>query len=99
MPSEGARAHRKEAIVNSTMDHMNSFTCPNVRVSHPVSGSEMAFATPNEVITQVPWSGDTPKSPEIAGMDTFAIDVSSTFMNVARDKAIVPIVSELPVNG
>src|SRR4051794_18027323 len=59
----------------------------------------MAFATPNEVMTQVPWSGETPRSPEIAGMDTFAIDVSSTFMNVASDSAIVPIVRALPVNG
>jgi hypothetical protein len=59
----------------------------------------MAFATPNEVITQVPWSGETPRSPAIAGIDTLAIDVSSTFMNVASDKAIVPRTRALPVSG
>src|SRR5438046_4372826 len=50
----------------------------------------MAFATPNEVMTHVPCSGDTPRSPAIAGIDTLAIDVSSTFMKVASDSAIVP---------
>ena len=32
-----------------------------------MSGTEIAFETANEVITQVPWSGDTPRSPAIAG--------------------------------
>src|SRR6266542_6809447 len=32
----------------------------------------------------------------IAGIDTFAIDVSSTFMNVASDSAIVPSASVAP---
>ena len=41
-------------------------------------------------MTQVPWFGLTPRSPAIAGSDTLAIDVSSTFMNVASDSAIVP---------
>jgi hypothetical protein len=59
----------------------------------------MALATPNDVMTQVPWSGDTPRSPEIAGIDTFAMDVSSTFMNVASDNAIVPITNAVPVSG
>src|SRR6266702_364783 len=97
--NDGASAHRNDAIVNSVTDHMNSFTCPNLRVSHPVRGRDIAFATPNEVMTQVPWSGETPRSPEIAGIDTFAMDVSSTFMNVASDSAMVPIVSALPVSG
>ncbi len=48
----------------------------------------MALATANEVMTQVPWLGETPRSPEMAGIDTLAIDVSSTFMNVASDSAI-----------
>ena len=78
---------------------MNSRTCPKRRVSQPVSGSEMALATPKEVMTQVPWSGETPRSPAIAGIDTLAIDVSSTFMNVASDSAIVPIASFAPVSG
>ncbi len=86
-------------MTNSTTDRVKSFTWPKRRVSQPVSGSEMAFATPNEVITQVPWSGDTPRSPEIAGIDTLAIDVSSTFMKVASDSAIVPSTSVEPVSG
>src|ERR1700728_1351867 len=86
-------------MTNSTVDAMNSFTCPKRRVSQPVSGSEMALATPKEVITQVPWSGDTPRSPAMAGIDTLAIDVSSTFMKVASDSASVPIASVAPVSG
>jgi hypothetical protein len=65
-------------------------------VSHPVSGSDIALATPNDVMTHVPWSGDTARSPAIAGIDTFAIDVSSTFMNVASESAIVPSASVAP---
>src|SRR5580692_9070467 len=59
----------------------------------------MALATPNEVITQVPWSGETPRSPAIVGIDTLAIDVSSTFMNVASDSAIAPSARLRPCNG
>jgi hypothetical protein len=68
-------------------------------VSQPVSGTEIAFATANEVITHVPWSDDTPRSPEMDGIDTFAIDVSSTFMNTASDTAMVPITSCAPSSG
>jgi hypothetical protein len=59
----------------------------------------MALATANEVMTQVPWSGDTPRSPAIAGIDTLAIDVSSTFMKVASDSTMVPSTSVPPVSG
>src|SRR3569832_900570 len=97
--SEGASAHRNDAMVNSVIDQMNSFTWPKVLVSQPVRGKEIALATPNDVMTQVPWSGETPRSPEIAGIDTFAMDVSSTFMNVASDNAIVPMVNAVPCNG
>ena len=68
-------------------------------MSQPVSGSEIALATPNDVMTHVPWSGDTPRSPAIAGSDTLAIDVSSTFMNVASESATVPSASVAPVSG
>ncbi len=64
-----------------------------------MSGSEIAFATPNDVMTHVPWSGDTPRSPAMAGSDTFAIDVSSTFMKVASDSATVPSASVRPESG
>ncbi len=43
---------------------MNSRTCPKRRVSQPVSGTEMALATANEVITQVPCVG---RDAEVAG--------------------------------
>jgi hypothetical protein len=33
-----------------------------------VSGTEIALATANEVMTQVPCDGLTPRSPEIAGI-------------------------------
>src|SRR6266545_1041720 len=35
----------------------------------------------------------------MAGIDTFAIDVSSTFMNVASDSATVPSASIAPESG
>ena len=54
MPREGASAQRNEAATNRNVDHVKSRTCPTRRVSHPVSGSEIAFATPKEVMTHVP---------------------------------------------
>jgi hypothetical protein len=47
----------------------------------------MALATAKEVMTQVPWLELTPTSPEIVGMATLAMVVSSTFMKVANDRA------------
>jgi hypothetical protein len=43
--------------------------------------------------------GLTPRSPAIAGSDTLAIEVSSTFMNVAADSAIVPHSRAEPSSG
>ena len=68
-------------------------------MSQPVSGTEMALATANEVMTQVPCAGLTPMSPAIAGMETLAIELSSTFMNVASDSAMVPNTSWVPCSG
>ena len=64
---------------------VNSRTAPKRCVSQPVSGIEMALATAKEVMTQVPCAGLTPMSPAMAGIDTLAIDESSTFMKVASD--------------
>ena len=50
-------------------------------------------------MTHVPWSDDTPRSPEMVGIATFAMDVSSTFMNTASDTAIVPSTSCPPCSG
>ena len=79
----GARPHNHDAITNRITLAVNSRTCPKRWVSQPVSGTEIAFATANDVMTQVPCVGLTPMSPEIAGIETFAIELSSTFMNVA----------------
>src|SRR3954454_8012658 len=93
------RPQRSDATMKSAVVARNRRTCPKRCVSQPVSGTEIAFATANEVITHVPWSGDTPRSPAMAGIDTLAIDVSSTFMNVASDSATVPSASVAPDSG
>ncbi len=86
-------------MTNRMIDVTNRRTWPKRCVSQPVSGTEIAFATANDVMTHVPCCGDTPRSPEIAGIDTFAIDVSSTFMNTASDNASVPRTSGAPCSG
>ncbi|KAF1066132.1 MAG: hypothetical protein GAK39_05110 [Variovorax sp.] len=50
-------------------------------------------------MTQVPCVVLTPRSPEMAGSDTFAIDESSTFMKVAAESAIVPHTRAEPSSG
>jgi len=77
----------------------NNRTAPNRWVSQPVSGTDMALATPKLVITQVPWFGLTPRSPAMAGMETLAIEESSTFIKVANDRARVPKRSWAPLSG
>ena len=59
----------------------------------------MALATANEVMTQVPWVALTPRSPAMVGIDTLAIEESSTFMKTADDKAIVPNRRARPCSG
>src|SRR6476661_1319204 len=95
----GARPHSHDAITNSRMLPVKSRTWPKRWVSQPVSGTEIALATANEVMTQVPCDGLTPRSPEIAGIETLAIDVSRTFMNVASESATVPRTSSAPCSG
>src|SRR5438552_14114203 len=95
----GASPHSHDMTTNSSTLPVNRRTWPKRCVSQPVSGTEMALATANDVMTHVPCDGLTPMSPDIAGIDTLAIDVSSTFMNVASDSAIVPIASAAPLRG
>ena len=64
-----------------------------------MSGTAIALDTANDVMTHVPWLVLTPTSPEMAGIETLAIDVSSTTMNVAADSAKVPATSWMPVSG
>src|ERR1700722_1040771 len=68
-----ASPHRSDAIVNNATDTTNVRTTPKRCMSQPVKGTDTPLATANEVITQVPWSELTPRSPLIVGMDTFAI--------------------------
>ena len=68
-----------------------------VRFLGEIENTEVATA--KLVMTQVPWLGLTPRSPAMAGSDTFAIDVSSTFMKVASDSATVPTASCAPLSG
>jgi hypothetical protein len=95
----GARPHSSEAIMNRITLAMNRRTWPKRWVMKPVSGTAMALATAKLVMTQVPCVVLTPRSPEMAGSDTFAIDESSTFMKVAAESAIVPQTRAAPSSG
>ncbi len=97
--SDHDRPHSQELATKSSTESTNRRTWPKRCVSQPVSGTVMALATANEVITQVPWVALTPRSPAIVGMETLAIDESSTFMNTAADRAMVPRVRALPSRG
>jgi hypothetical protein len=68
-------------------------------VSQPVSGIDTALAAANTVINHVPSSTDTPRPPEIFGIATFAIDVSSTVIKVASATAMVARTSWPPLRG
>jgi hypothetical protein len=75
-----------EVSANSNVQAVNRRTSPKRRVRKPVSGSEIAMLTANEVITQVLWSLLTPRLPAIVGSETLAIVVSSTCMKVASER-------------
>ena len=95
----GARPHSHEVITNKITLAMKSRTWPKRCDSQPVSGTAIALATPKLVMTQVPWFGLTPRSPAIAGSETLAIELSSTFMKLAADSASVPHMRAEPVSG
>src|ERR1700722_5307180 len=82
-----ASPHSREAMVNKATDMAKVRTTPNRCISQPVSGTDTPLATANEVMTQVPWSELTPRLPAIVGMETFAMEVSSTCMNVPSARA------------
>src|SRR5260370_7296538 len=95
----GASPQSHEEITNNKIAPTNTMICPIRCVSQPVSGIDTALAAANTVTTHVPSSTETPRLPEIVGMATFAIDESSTFMNVASATAIVARTSCPPFNG
>src|SRR4029077_20354041 len=86
----GASPHSHDATTNRIVARTNRRPEQKSCASQPVSGSAIAFDTGNEVMTHVPWFVLTARSPEIVGIETFAIDVSSTTMKVASDSANVP---------
>src|SRR4051794_11238565 len=95
----GARPHSSDAMTNRITLPTNRRTWPKRCDSQPVSGTAIALATAKLVMTQVPWFGLTPRSPAIAGSETLAMDVSSTFMKVAADRAMVPQTRAEPSSG
>ncbi len=95
----GAIPHSQDDTTNIRIAPTNSFTWPMRCVSQPVNGIDTALAAANTVITHVPSSTETPRLPEMVGMATLAIDVSSTFMKVASATAIVARTSWPPLSG
>lgn len=90
--------HAHDAMTKAIVDHIKSLTSPKRFASQPVIGIEIAFATPNEVITSSPLS-EEPRFPAIVGIATLAMVESSTCMNVAGDSAIVIMTSCAPSSG
>src|SRR5580692_2031905 len=59
----------------------------------------MPLATAKAVITQVPWSDETPRLPEMVGKETLAMVESSTCMKVPSASASAVIASGPPFSG
>src|SRR5574338_1296728 len=89
MPMLCDTPHMNEESTNSSVHAVNRRTSPKRRVRKPVSGSEIAMLTANEVITHVLWSLLTPRLPAMVGSETLAMVVSSTCMKVASDRPTV----------
>ncbi len=94
-----ATPHRNEAMVNSATEATKVRTGPNLAISQPEIGTETPLAMAKKVITQVPWSGLTPRSPEMVGMATLAMEVSSTCMKVPAAMAMAVKASAAPFKG
>ena len=95
----GARPHSHDASTNSRMlvgeqPHLAE------ALGQPAGQRHRDRVGDGEaVMTQVPWFGLTPRSPAIAGIDTLAIEVSSTFMNVGRRQRDRAQHERAPVSG
>src|SRR5271163_3356390 len=59
----------------------------------------MPLATAKAVITQVPWSDDTPRLPEMVGSETLAMVESSTCMKVPSASTRAVMASGAPFSG
>src|SRR5579885_3281004 len=91
--------HRTDASVNKMVESTYNRISPKRRASHPVKGSMIAWLTANEVITHVPLSGLTARSPAIVGIATLAMETSRTFMKMPSDKDSVSRINRLPLSG
>src|ERR1700730_8851099 len=82
-PRLGANPHRNELTVKIATHVMEKRWRPINDDIQPESGNTIAFDTRYEVSPQVDSSAPAERFPEMCGSATFAIDVSSTSMNVA----------------
>ena len=89
----------QEANTNNKVEIKNNRTSPKRFASQPVIGIEIAFATPNEVMTHVPWLDEAPKSPAMVGMATLAMVESNTSIKVANESTNVSIANAPPCSG
>jgi hypothetical protein len=94
-----ATPHRKDARVNISTEATKVRTGPNRVISQPEIGTDTPLAMAKKVITQVPWSGLTPRSPEMVGIATLAMEVSSTCMKVPAAMATAVTARATPLSG
>ncbi len=86
-------------MVNSTTEAMKVRTGPKRTISQPEIGTETPLAMAKKVITQVPWSGLTPRFPEMVGIATLAMEVSRTCMKVPVAMAMAVKARAAPFSG
>src|SRR5580698_7770669 len=94
-----AMPQRNDATVKASTETTKVLTTPYRPINQPVNGTPMPLATAKAVITQVPWSDDTPRLPAIVGKETLAMVESSTCMKVPMASAIAVTASNVPVIG
>ena len=85
--------------MNKTTEIRKVRTTPKRVIRKALTGTEMPFDTAKEVMTQVPWSALTPRLPAMVGIDTLAIEPSSTCMKVPSASAIAATASAPPFSG
>ncbi|CUK03791.1 Uncharacterised protein [Achromobacter xylosoxidans] len=94
-----ATPHSTEASVKAATDSTNRRTCPSRRDSQPVRGMQMELAMAKKVMAHSPFSGLTPRLPEMVGTETLAMVMSTTAMKDARLMATAATTRGSPVIG
>src|SRR5476651_2593325 len=84
-----AKPQSAEKSTNSMIDVVKVRTSPKRLPSQPVRGCMTAEASIYELTAQVPSETLTPRLPEIDGIDTFTMVMSSSSMTVASATATV----------